>query len=62
MKCFASYTLQLALDEIDDKDVFIIPRDSGFNDKDKLDDAIQSLRAQETKIIIGPIVIMTLTI
>ena len=49
------YTLQLALDEIDDKDVFIIPRDSGFNDKDKLDDAIQSLRAQETKVIIGPI-------
>ena len=49
------YTLQLALDEIDDKDVFIIPRDSGFNDKDKLEDAIQSLRAQETKIIIGPI-------
>tara|TARA_B100000941_G_C28493410_1_gene549369 strand:- start:105 stop:1259 length:1155 start_codon:yes stop_codon:yes gene_type:complete len=49
------YTLQLALDEIDDKDVFIIPRDSGFNDKDKLDDAIQSLKAQETKVIIGPI-------
>ena len=27
------YSLQLALDEIDDKSVFIIPRDSGFNNK-----------------------------
>ena len=27
------YSLQLALEEIDDKNVFIIPRDSGFNDK-----------------------------
>ena len=30
------YSLQLALDEINDDKVFIIPRDSGFNDKDKL--------------------------
>ena len=27
------YSLQLALDEIDDKNVFIVPRDSGFGDK-----------------------------
>ena len=30
------YSLQLALDEIDDEKVFIIPRDAGFNDKEKL--------------------------
>ena len=29
------YSLQLALDEIDDKNVFIVPRDSGFSDKKK---------------------------
>jgi len=34
------YSLQLALDEIDDKSVFIIPRDSGFNNKEKIEDAI----------------------
>ena len=27
------YSLQLALDEIDDKNVFIIPKDSGFENK-----------------------------
>ena len=26
------YSLQLALDEINDRNVFIVPRDSGFND------------------------------
>ena len=30
------YSLQLALDEIDDKNVHIIPRDSGSKDKKKL--------------------------
>ena len=30
------YSLQLALDEINDKNVQIIPRDSGFNDKKNL--------------------------
>jgi ABC-type branched-subunit amino acid transport system substrate-binding protein len=48
------YSLQLALEEIDDKDVFIVPRDSGFNDKDKLNAAIQDIRSQGIKIIIGP--------
>ena len=28
------YSLQLALEEIGDKKVFIVPRDSGFNDKE----------------------------
>ena len=49
------YSLQLALDEIDDKDIFIIPRDSGFNDKEKLDAAILDIKSQGVKIIIGPI-------
>ncbi|MDC1212709.1 ABC transporter substrate-binding protein, partial [Pelagibacteraceae bacterium] len=49
------YSLQLALEEIDDKDVFIVPKDSGFNDKDKLNAAIQDIRSQGIKIIIGPI-------
>ncbi len=49
------YSLQLALEEIDDKNVFIVPRDSGFNDKNKLDKAIQDIRSQGIKIIIGPI-------
>ena len=35
------YSLQLALEEIDDKNIFIIPRDSGFGDKEKLNSAIQ---------------------
>jgi hypothetical protein len=47
--------LQLALEEIDDKNVFIVPKDSGFNDKEKLDAAIQDIRSKGIKIIIGPI-------
>jgi len=49
------YSLQLALDEINDKNVFIIPRDSGFNDQKKLDQAIKDIEAQGANIIIGPI-------
>ena len=49
------YSLQLALSEINDKNVFIIPRDAGFNDKEKAEQAIQSLNEQDVKIIIGPI-------
>ena len=49
------YSLQLALDEIDDKSVFIIPRDSGFNNKEKIEDAIRDIRSQGANIIIGPI-------
>ena len=49
------YSLQMALEELDDKEVFIIPRDSGFNNKDKLDEAIQGIRSQGAKVIIGPI-------
>ena len=49
------YSLQLALGEIGDDKVFIIPRDTGFNDKDKLNSAIKDIREQGVKIIIGPI-------
>jgi ABC-type branched-subunit amino acid transport system substrate-binding protein len=49
------YSLQLALEEIDDKEVHIVPRDSGFNDKDKLNEAIENIKSQGIKIIIGPI-------
>ena len=49
------YSLQLALNEINDKDVFIIPRDSGSGDKKKLNKAIQEIRSQNAKVIIGPI-------
>jgi ABC-type branched-subunit amino acid transport system substrate-binding protein len=49
------YSLQLALEEIDDKNVLIIPRDSGFEDKDKLENAIKEIRSQGVKVIIGPI-------
>jgi len=49
------YSLQLALSEIGDKNVFIIPRDTGFNDKEKLNLAIKDLSSQNVKIIIGPL-------
>ena len=49
------HSLQLALDEIGDKNVHIIPRDSGSNDKKRLFDAIQEIRSQDVKVVIGPI-------
>ena len=49
------YSLQLALDEIDDANVFIIPRDSGFNDKEKLNLAIKDIQSEGARVIIGPI-------
>jgi ABC-type branched-subunit amino acid transport system substrate-binding protein len=49
------YSLQLALEEINDKNVYIIPRDSGFNNKEKLNNAIQDIKSQGIRIIIGPI-------
>ncbi len=48
------YSLQLALEEIDDKNVVIVPRDSGYKNKDKLNSAINDMRSSEIKIIIGP--------
>ena len=49
------YSLQLALEEIDDKQLIVVPRDSGFNDKTKLNNAIKDLKSQGIKVIIGPI-------
>ena len=49
------YSLQLALDEINDKNVYIIPRDAGFNDEKKLETAISELKKKEVNIIIGPL-------
>ena len=49
------YSLQLALDEIDDKNIIIIPRDSGINNKKKLNRAIQEIRSEGVKVMIGPL-------
>jgi len=49
------YSLQLALEEIDDKNVIIVPKDSGFNNKEKINLAISEMRSKGIKIIIGPI-------
>ncbi len=48
-------SLQLALNEINDKSIKIFPRDSGFNDPKKLIESIESLKEENIKIVIGPI-------
>lgn len=45
---------QLALAEINDKNIKIIPRDSGSDDKDQLNLAIKEIAETGAKIIIGP--------
>ena len=45
---------QLALNEIDNDNIIIIPRDSGSNDKEKLNIAVQDIIDGGAKIIIGP--------
>ena len=50
------YSLQLALEEINDKNVIIVPRDSGFNEKEKLNKAINEIKSNNVKVIIGPII------
>ncbi len=45
---------QLALDEINNDKIKIIPRDSGSNDKEKLNNAIKEIIDQGANIIIGP--------
>ena len=49
------YSLQLALAEIDDEKVFVIPRDAGFDNKEKLNSAIKDINSLGAKVIIGPI-------
>ena len=46
---------QLALNEIGDKNIIIVPRDSGSDDKKKLNESIKDLINQDIKIIVGPI-------
>ena len=48
------YSLQLALEEIGDEDVIIIPRDSGNDNKEKITLALNEMRSLGVKIIIGP--------
>ena len=48
-------SLQLALDEINDDNVKIYPRDSGFNNPNKLIQSVESLREEGVRIVIGPI-------
>jgi len=48
------YSLQLALEEINDKNVIVVPRDSGFNDEEKLTAAIEDMRSEDIKVVIGP--------
>jgi|TARA_B100001093_G_scaffold143092_1_gene135553 hypothetical protein len=47
-------SVQLALDEIGDKNIKIIPRDSGSNDKDKINISIKEIIGTGAKVIIGP--------
>ena len=52
------YSLQLALNEIGDDKVFIIPRDSGFKDKDKALYTIRKIRKRNKKYQINVIATM----
>ena len=45
---------QLALNEIGNENIIIIPRDSGSNNKESLNLAIKEIRSNGAKIIIGP--------
>jgi hypothetical protein len=45
---------QLALDEIDNNKIIIIPRDSGSENKEKLNLAIKEIISSGAKVIIGP--------
>ena len=40
--------------KLNDKNVIIVPRDSGFNDKEKLNSAINEIKSKGVKVIIGP--------
>ena len=49
------FSLQMALDEIGNKNVTIITRDSGSGDKKVLNNSIQEIINEGAKVIIGPI-------
>ena len=46
---------QLALNEIGNKNIIIIPRDSGSDNKEKLNLAVKEITNQGAKVIIGPV-------
>ena len=48
------FSIQLALDEIDDRNIKIIPRDSGTENKEKLTTATNEIIEAGVKVIIGP--------
>ena len=48
------YSLQLALEEINDENVIIIPRDSGYKNDEKLNYALKDMQSAGVKIVIGP--------
>ncbi len=50
------FSLQLALKEIGDKRVIIVPRDSGVNNKSKLNSSIQEIIEEDVNVVIGPVV------
>ena len=49
------YSLQLALDEINDEKVLVIPGDTGSNNSEKLISAINEIKSQGVNIVIGPL-------
>tara|TARA_B100000941_G_scaffold128063_1_gene90454 strand:- start:3163 stop:4317 length:1155 start_codon:yes stop_codon:yes gene_type:complete len=49
------YSIQLALEEIGDKNITIIPRDSGTKNPSKLEEATKEIISEGAKVIIGPI-------
>ncbi len=49
------YSLQLALNEINDDKLNIVPRDSGYEDKEKFNKAISEMKSQGINVVIGPI-------
>ena len=49
------YSLQLALNEINDDKLYIIPKDSGYDDKEKLKNAVEDFRSQGVNVVIGPL-------
>ena len=49
-------SVQLALNEIDDDSLKIIPRDSGTNNSQKLNNAINEIINEGAKVIIGPVI------
>ena len=49
------YSLQLALEEIGDEKLIIVPEDSGYENEEKINNAIKNLRLQGIKVVIGPV-------